>query len=110
MNPRLTRQLDAVVLRGLAEEPKNRFASVREFVDGFDQALADSSTKARLVAHGSCGLDRESCSSLAGLAWIVRPGVEARRPDRREDMQPAESVATPAVANPVKPPDAGQTG
>ena len=31
LNPRLPAKLDAVILRGLAEEPKNRFASVREY-------------------------------------------------------------------------------
>ena len=40
VNSRLTGALDEVILRGLAEEPKNRFKNVGEFVAAFDQALA----------------------------------------------------------------------
>src|SRR5262249_48116376 len=48
LNPQLTRVLDAVVLRGLAEEPKNRFKSIQEFVTAFDHAVGDSPAKSRL--------------------------------------------------------------
>ena len=48
------RALDAVILRGLAEEPKNRFKNVGEFVAAFDQALATAPARRQIAAHGTC--------------------------------------------------------
>ena len=71
LNLQLNRELDTVILRGLAEEPKNRFKSVREFVAAFDQALAASSRKARLLNLAVAGLIA-ILLGVAGREWIVR--------------------------------------
>lgn len=46
-NPRLSREVDAVILRGLSEEPRDRFPSVGEFSTALDRALAAPSWRAR---------------------------------------------------------------
>jgi eukaryotic-like serine/threonine-protein kinase len=106
LNPQLTRQLDTVVLRGLAEEPKNRFKSVREFVTAFDHALAASPRKARLLPMAFAGLIA-ILLIFAGLEWIV--GLGSKR-DVPITPRPAlvESVANPTAANPVQPKDASK--
>src|SRR5262249_2815936 len=50
LNPRLPRALDAVILRGLSEEPKNRFGSVREFAVALDRALSSPAWGARKLS------------------------------------------------------------
>jgi hypothetical protein len=105
LNRQLTHQLDTIVLRALAEEPKNRFPSVQEFVAALDQALAGSPRKARLVPKVLAAV--MAILVVAGLGWIVRPGF--KRDVRTAQRQaPVESIAPPAVANTVKPPDAGK--
>jgi serine/threonine protein kinase len=69
LNPHLTRQLDTVVLRGLAEEPKNRFKSVGEFDAAFDQALAASPTRDRRLPLAFAGLI-VILLVVAGRQWI----------------------------------------
>ncbi len=100
-NPQLTHQLDTVILRGLAEEPKNRFKSVREFVTAFDQALTRSPTKARLLPMALAVLIA-ILLVFAGLKWIVVLGGNRGVPITQRPVL-VESVATPTVANPVKP-------
>jgi serine/threonine protein kinase len=41
-NPRLQREVDSIILRGLREEPEGRYGSVQEFMRALDQALAGS--------------------------------------------------------------------
>jgi beta-lactam-binding protein with PASTA domain/tRNA A-37 threonylcarbamoyl transferase component Bud32 len=43
LNPAVSRALDAVVLKALAKDPANRFASAQEFLDALDAAEADPS-------------------------------------------------------------------
>ena len=62
LNPRVTPALEAVILRGLAEEPKKRYATVGEYMDAFDRA-ADSVS------------GRKPQSSLALLAVITILGI-----------------------------------
>src|SRR5271166_4397693 len=66
LNPRLPVKLDAVILRGLAEEPKNRFGSVREYLDAFNQALNSTSGRNRWPLLALVGL---LASLLALAAW-----------------------------------------
>ncbi len=73
LNPKVSRLLDAVVLRGLSEDPKDRYISVEEFVTALDRALAPSSRRAgrlSLAWIGSIAI----LFGLAGLAWILGLG------------------------------------
>jgi serine/threonine protein kinase len=63
VNPQLPREVDAVVMRGLAEEREGRFASVGEFSTALDRALAASPRGSRRVN-----------SVLAGLAAALMIG------------------------------------
>jgi eukaryotic-like serine/threonine-protein kinase len=106
LNPQLNRQLDTVVLQGLAEEPKNRFKSVQEFVSAFDSALAASPRRARLLPIALAALFTIALA-CAGMAWIVGLGPRREDPIAQKHAL-AKSVATPTGANPVKAEDAGK--
>jgi serine/threonine protein kinase len=102
LNPQLTRQLDSVVLKGLSDEPKNRFRSVQEFVSAVEQALAASSRKARVLPGVLMALFAFLVVA-AGLAWIARhrSKSDVATPPGRPQV---ESVQIPPGPNPVMPP------
>ena len=82
-------------MRGLAEEPKNRFKSVQEFVSAFDQAMAASPGEGPECFPSRCAAsDRDSRSPCAGLAWMAglgsREGAHRLRARREPDR---DSVA-----------------
>jgi len=106
LNRQLSRRLDSVVLRGLAEEPKGRFPTVREFVTAFDQALAAPPRKARWLPLAGAGLIAVLLAAL-GLKWIAGAGSKRDGPitPNRVAVKP---VVNPTAANPVKPNDAGR--
>ena len=82
-NIRLPRELDAVILRGLAEESKDRFPSVRAFSDRF-RAGADFLSRARESAAGrpSAGLRPSLVRSLRGGFREYGPRQGARMWER----------------------------
>jgi serine/threonine protein kinase len=69
LNSRLTAELDAVLFRGLAEEPKDRFPSVQEFVTAFERAVEPGPRHARLLRFAPAGLS-VALLAVAALAWI----------------------------------------
>src|SRR5204862_3523274 len=60
VNPQVSRALDAVVLKALAKDPANRFASADEFLSALDAAQADPS-------RGALG-DTASYAAVAAAA------------------------------------------
>jgi serine/threonine protein kinase len=104
LNPLLCRQVDTVILRGLAEEPKHRFDSVREFVTALDRSLAASPAKRGKLPLALVGL-LSILLVAAGLAWLGGRASQWKVP-----FLPGEALAaTDAIArntNPVKPEDA----
>jgi serine/threonine protein kinase len=104
LNRQLTRQFDQVVLRGLAEEPNDRFGSVREFVAAFDHALPTAPKKPSSPSRVFAGLFAISLVVLV-LGWTVRLGSKRAIPIT-QNRGPAESVLRPPDAAPVKPIDA----
>lgn len=106
LNPQLNRQVDRVVLRGLAEEPKERFQTVSEFVAALDQALAGTPTKSRLVPVAVLSLIGFLVVG-AGVAWVVRPGSK-RNVALKENRPRVETVASPPAVNRVQPKDASK--
>ena len=63
LNPAVSRALDAVVLKALAKDPANRFASAEEFLAALDAAEADPS-----------GGDTASYAAVAAAAGTLPPG------------------------------------
>lgn len=97
LNPRLSTGLDAALLRGLAEEPKDRFPTVRDFVAALDRGLLSTPRRVRglfLALATAVTL----LGSTAGLAWMLSkadPG--AALSDRAKDR-----TAIPVPPGPPK--------
>ncbi len=74
VNRRLTSELDAVIMRGLAEEPKNRYANVREYMTAFDRALGSiaSRTRTRGLKLGAC-IAAFAAAAVALGTWAIMP-------------------------------------
>lgn len=94
-NRRLPPHVDAVILRGLAEEPKDRFPTVREFADALDHGLSTPPTRTRKRVLASIAACIVVCS-VAGLAWFLSSGPETGpvvttdRPAPPDSAQPSE--------------------
>ena len=82
LNPQVSRALDAVVLKALAKDPANRFASAEEFEQALDAAEADPSA-------GSLG-DTASYAAVAAAA-----GAPPAEPPE-EEPPPRRGFFTPA--------------
>jgi serine/threonine protein kinase len=110
LNPTLPIKLDAVILRGLAEEPKNRFASVREYLDAFNQVLISSPAKRRWPRLAVAGV-LSSVVVVAGWSGafkgVGRPLVGAGG-IRAVDAAVAKSV-TPRPLPPSEPNNPAKT-
>ncbi|HYX78490.1 MAG TPA: Stk1 family PASTA domain-containing Ser/Thr kinase [Solirubrobacterales bacterium] len=85
LNPAVSRALDAVVLKALAKDPANRFASAEEFSRALDAAEADPS---------GAGLgDTASYAAVAAAAGTPPPGPPPEGPpERRGFFTPARLV------------------
>jgi hypothetical protein len=104
LNPQLNPRLDAVVLRGLAEEPKNRYDTVHEFVAAFDEALAAPPMRARRVPFAFASVIA-ILLVLAALARLVATGPKheiAAKEGPVVALAPAVGAETSASA--AKPP------
>jgi eukaryotic-like serine/threonine-protein kinase len=100
LNPNVNGVLDAVVLRGLSEDPKDRYTSVEEFVTALDRALAPSSrsvARRPLAIFGSIAI----LFGVAGLAWMLGLGFLKVRPIQNPPNRP-----DPTAAHPDRPPPA----
>jgi eukaryotic-like serine/threonine-protein kinase len=96
VNSELSHEVDVVILRGLAEEPKNRFPSVQEYATALDRALVHSSHRARLSRRGAVGLVI-GLLVFAGLAWFFQTS-------RPRDVPIAEKHKPPAPNPQAEPP------
>jgi eukaryotic-like serine/threonine-protein kinase len=93
LNPKLSVDLDAVVLRGLAEEPRNRFDSVREYLDAFDHALTVKPSRRLSPRVALIGL----IVGLIALAAGSRALSRFREQALRNAAKPAAAAAKPAI-------------
>ncbi len=109
LNRQLSRQLDAVVLRGLAEEPKDRYPTVREFVTAFDRALTAPRRKAKWLPLAVVGLPVILLAAI-GLKWIAGVGtmrdvpITSKRPSVESLVNPT-TVEEGEANNAGKPAD-----
>jgi eukaryotic-like serine/threonine-protein kinase len=84
LNPAVSRALDAVVLKALAKDPANRFASAEEFLAALDAAEADPS--------GAALGDTAAHEAVAVAAGTPPAGPPDGPPERRGFFTPARLV------------------
>jgi eukaryotic-like serine/threonine-protein kinase len=80
LNPEVSRALDGVVLRALAKDPANRFASAEEFLQALDVAEADPS--------GAAFGDTASYAAVAAAAGTAPPAPPEEPPEDRGFFTP----------------------
>src|SRR4051794_19819664 len=80
LNPAVSRALDGVVLRALAKDPANRFASAEEFLQALDVAEADPS--------GAAFGDTASYAAVAAAAGTEAPPPAEEPPEERGFFTP----------------------
>src|SRR3954447_13382121 len=80
LNPNVSRALDGVVLRALAKDPANRFASAEEFTQALDVAEADPS--------GAAFGDTASYAAVAAAAGSEPPPARPEEPEQRGFFTP----------------------
>ena len=87
LNPAVSRALDAVVLKALAKDPANRFASAEEFLAALDAAEADPS--------GAALGDTASYAAVAAAAGTppASPPPPEGPPEHRGFFTPARLIA-----------------
>ena len=111
LNPEVPRALDVVVLRALAKDPANRFASADEFLHALDMAeadpsgaaLGDTAAFAAIAAGAGVGAAAEAAASRRAAAGppVLDPRAHhrARRaapaPGRRRGLRPDQARVGP---------------
>jgi beta-lactam-binding protein with PASTA domain/tRNA A-37 threonylcarbamoyl transferase component Bud32 len=85
LNPNVSKALDAIVLRALAKDPRNRFASAAEFAHALDSAEADPS-------GGGLGdtASYAAVAAAAGAAMAAGAGPEAAMAREQEAAHEGE--------------------
>jgi eukaryotic-like serine/threonine-protein kinase len=105
LNTKLSRQLDAVILQGLAEEPKDRYRSVREFVTAFDRALPRPPEKATVRTRVLTAV-LTLLLMLLGVQWTGRfaskPGAAATPRLGQIELPPKAPDATENTGDAIK--------
>ncbi len=105
LNSQLSRQLDAVVLQGLAEEPKDRYRSIREFVTAFDRAMPGPPEKATARTRVLTAV-LVILLVLLGVQWSARivsqPRVAAKPNAGQIELPAKAAVATENTGDAVE--------
>jgi serine/threonine protein kinase len=106
-NRRLSCEVDAAILRGLSEEPKDRFPSVGDFVAALDRGLLSPPWRARRLSLALAASFTLLCLAAA-LALVLGFGSKRNArigPAPGAPAQPGREKDRPA-ADPAQPPPA----
>ena len=104
VNTELNPETDAVILKGLAEEPKNRFPSVQEYSTALDRALANSPTSSAVIT--SSGVRHRLGPDLHGRAGMVDSN-QTDRGNARNDEKQLPLAPNPRAVQPIPAPKNG---
>ena len=118
LNPRVTPELEAVVLRALAKEPRDRFADADEFIASLEAAASRIPSPRAIAAAEAAAAALPAAAAVGAAAGIVPPPSPPAPPRGPSGpptgVQPVASSppartappARPAVARPPRPPAA----
>jgi serine/threonine-protein kinase len=97
INPRVTPELESVVLRALAKEPEGRFADADEFIAALDAAASRIPSARQIAAAEAAAAAAQP--PRAAAAWWRRP----RRPRaRRRHRHPRPAARRPTCGPPPR--------
>jgi serine/threonine-protein kinase len=121
VNPRLTPELDAIILKALAKDPSQRFQTAAEFRDALlgNMAVAaavDIKVNGQLRAENGKSVAEPVASTLAGLAGVAYPPapavphapaglVSSAGPGEVRHIQPVVRLSPPHVPRSSEPPE-----
>jgi serine/threonine protein kinase len=105
LSPPLALALDAVILRGLAEEPKHRFATVRDYIQAFDQALLAQPNR-RQFSRRAWAVLTTGALVLAVGSWLL---FSAWRPQKNSKVKAGATASAALASQGVPAKDEGQT-
>src|SRR5579863_7443689 len=99
LNPNLPKSLDSVVLRGLATRPEERYASMLEFVQTFDQAVrrgSGGSSAMRIPPVSPAPASAGTPSQVRGISNHSFPAVQTSsgKPDSSGRQQAVKRPST----------------
>jgi len=89
--------VEQVVMRALAKDPRSRFADITAFASAFEQASQQNRTRKLPAKHGG---SLRSSLQIQGLVWTPPASVHAHEMDRAVKSSPfaAGSINSPSAA------------
>ena len=120
LNPRVTPELEAVVLRALAKQPEDRFADADEFIAALDAAASRIPSARQIAAAEAAAAALPGAGAAAAIGGGVMappppppPAAPAQRPDAGPPtgVRPAGAVSEqrrePVAGGPIAAPPSG---
>jgi len=105
VNPALSPELNAIVLRALEKDPANRFQTAQEFHDALKSLVEPAARPAAAAAPAAYGgsptLADELSATLAGFTPVPGTGTATPAPAQPLQFAPAPPAATAAPAAPA---------
>ncbi len=89
LNPKLSPKVDDVLMQGMAEDPQDRFGSIRDFLEKLSLALKPSQSPRPRRLWTGLGTALLSCFLLLGFMG-VQGNKENNKPDSSNDQDPIE--------------------
>ena len=102
LSPRVTPELESVVLRALAKEPHDRFADADEFIAALD-AAASRIPSPRAIAAAEAAAAALPAAAAVGGGGVMAPSPPAAPPSRAASDPPTGVQQPVSPAQPVRP-------